>query len=117
MTSDEFVLYDLRVVVESVGEQCTCNMRVGDSFEVRGGKLSLPDGQSFCLYALQSAIPLLPAKQRPLQAADWMATDARITCPDPYCRLIMRIDRVRQHSFRHSETSAVPMPSDPAETS
>ncbi len=117
MAGDEFVLYDLRVVVESVGEQCTCNMSVGDSFEVRGGKLSLPAGQPFCLYALQSAIPLLPAKQRPLQAADWMATDARITCPDPYCRLIMRIDRVRQHTFRHSETSAVEMPSDAAKSS
>ncbi|MFN8498791.1 MAG: TIGR04076 family protein [Anaerolineae bacterium] len=117
MASDEFVLYDLRVVVESVGEQCTCDMSVGDSFEVRGGKLHLPDGQPFCLYALQSAIPLLPAKQRPLQPADWMATDARITCPDPYCRLILRIDRIRPHTFRHGDTSAVEMPSEGYESS
>ena len=104
---DEFVLYDLRVVVESVGEGCTCDVRVGDSFEARGGKLALPDGQPFCLYALQAALPLLPAKQRPLQPADWMTTDTRITCPDPACQLILRIDRVAPRILRHDDVSAV----------
>ncbi|HYN88456.1 MAG TPA: TIGR04076 family protein, partial [Ardenticatenaceae bacterium] len=80
--TQEFVLFDLRVVVESVGEGCTCGVQVGDSFELKSGKLFLPDGQFFCVYALQSTLPLLPAKQRPLQAADWMETDVRITCPD-----------------------------------
>ena len=106
---DEFVLYDLRVVVESVGENCTCDVRVGDYFEARGGKLALPDGQPFCLYALQSALPLLPAKQRPLQPADWMTTDTRITCPDPACQLILRIDRVARRVLRHDDVSAVPL--------
>ena len=107
--SDEFILYDLRVVVESVGESCTCDVHVGDYFEARSGKLVLPDGQPFCLYALQSVLPLLPAKQRPLQPADWMSTDARVTCPDPACCLIMRIDRVGQRTLRHDDTSAVPL--------
>jgi uncharacterized repeat protein (TIGR04076 family) len=107
--SDEFVLFDLRVIVERVGKQCTCATRVGDYFEIKGGKIFLPPGQAFCLYALQSTLPLLPAKQRALQSADWMATDARVSCPDPTCKMIMRIDRAARRVLRHADTSAVPL--------
>lgn len=106
---DEFVLYDLDIVVERIDGHCTCAMRAGDSVRLRGGKLSMPDGADFCLYALQAAIPLLPAKQRAGHPADWMETDARITCPDPACRLIMRIDRVGRRVLRHDDVSAVPL--------
>ncbi len=103
---DEFKLYDLEIVVEKIQGHCTCNMKVGDRFFVRGGKIALPDGQDFCLYALQAALPLLPAKQRQNHPADWMETDARVVCPDPACKLIMRIDRGDLRAFRHNETSA-----------
>ncbi len=69
----------------------------------------MPAGAEFCLYALQAAIPLLPAKQRQGHPADWMETDARVTCPDPACRLIMRIDRVGRRVLRHDDVSAVPL--------
>jgi uncharacterized repeat protein (TIGR04076 family) len=105
--NDIFELYDLAVVVEAIEGHCTCNMAVGDTFFVRGGKLSLPDGQDFCLYALQAVIPLLPAKQRRSHPADWMETDTCATCPDPACRLIMRIDRVGQRALRHDDVSPI----------
>ncbi len=105
---DTFELYDLAVVVEAIEGHCTCSMAVGDSFSLRGGKLSLPAGADFCLYALQAALPLLPAKQRRNHPADWMETDARVTCPDPACRLIMRIDRVATRSLRHDDVSPIP---------
>jgi uncharacterized repeat protein (TIGR04076 family) len=104
--SDEFELYDLTVVVEAIEGHCTCAMRVGDCFYLRSGKLSLPAGADFCLYALQAAIPLLPAKQRRNHPADWMETDARVTCPDPACRLIMRIDRSGQRTLKHDDVSS-----------
>jgi uncharacterized repeat protein (TIGR04076 family) len=104
---DEFELYDLAVVVEAIEGHCTCAMSVGDSFFLRSGKLSLPEGRDFCLYALQAAIPLLPAKQRRNHPADWMETDARVTCPDPACRLIMRIDRVSSRTLRHDDVSPI----------
>jgi len=104
---DEFELYDLSVVVEAIEGHCTCDMQIGDQFFLRGGKLALPDGASFCLYALQSAIPLLPAKQRRNHPADWIETDARVTCPDPACRLIMRIDRVSSRTLRHDDVSPI----------
>ncbi|MBE2237040.1 MAG: TIGR04076 family protein [Caldilineaceae bacterium] len=107
MNADEFELYDLTVVVEAIEGNCTCSMAVGDRFHLHGGKLSLPAGQEFCVYALQATLPLLPAKQRRNHPADWMETDARVTCPDPACRLIMRVDRVGQRVLRHDDVSAI----------
>ncbi len=109
---DAFTLYDLEIVVERIEGRCTCRMRVGDRVRLRSGKISLPAGGDFCLYALQAAIPLLPAKQRVAHPADWMETDTRVTCPDPACRLIMRIDRVGRRTLRHDDVSAVPLTPD-----
>ncbi|MCA9969118.1 MAG: TIGR04076 family protein [Anaerolineales bacterium] len=105
---DTFELYDLAVVVEAIEGVCTCSMHVGDQVFVRGGKISLPDGADFCLYALQAVIPLLPAKQRQGHPADWMETDTRATCPDPACRLIMRIDRIGRRQLTHDDVSPIP---------
>ena len=44
---DAFELYDLAVVVERIDGQCACDMAVGDTVLVRGGKLALPTGQSW----------------------------------------------------------------------
>jgi uncharacterized repeat protein (TIGR04076 family) len=107
---DAFTLYDLDVVVERIDGHCTCTMRVGDRVHLRSGKVSTPAGKDFCLYALQATIPLLPAKQRQNHPADWMETDARVTCPDPACRLIMKIERVGRRVLRHDDVSAVPLP-------
>ena len=106
---DTFELYDLRVTVEEIRGACTCDHAVGDRFELVGGKLGLPPGRRFCLYALQAAIPLLPAKQRPLHPNDWMATDARVVCPDPLCGVVMLIERVGRRTLRHADVSAVPL--------
>jgi uncharacterized repeat protein (TIGR04076 family) len=105
--SDEFELYDLAVVVEKIEGHCTCNMKVGDRFFLRSGKISMPEGTDFCLFALQSAIPLLPAKQRKNHPADWMETDSRVVCPDPACRLIMHIDRISSRTLRHDDVSPI----------
>jgi uncharacterized repeat protein (TIGR04076 family) len=110
--SETFELYDLRVNIESIQGTCTCNHQVGDAFELRGGQLSLPGpNPSFCVFALQSTLPLLPAKQRPLQPADWMQTDTRVVCPDPLCGVVMRIERIGARQVRHADVSAVPLPS------
>ncbi|MBV9326790.1 MAG: TIGR04076 family protein [Chloroflexi bacterium] len=109
--TDTFQLFDLRIVVEAIRGTCTCGHQVGDSFELQGGQLSLPGpNRSFCMYALQSALPLLPAKQRPLQPADWMQTDTRVVCPDPLCGVVMRIDRTTPRELHHGDVSAVPLP-------
>ena len=107
---DEFELWDLRV--EVVGEQSAmvCSHTVGDHFDVRGENLHFPPDQAFSLYALSAILPLLPAKQRPTHPHDWMTTDAEIACPDPHCGARFRITRTGRSTFRHSETTAVPLP-------
>jgi len=117
LRSDQFELYDLTIWVENIDGNCTCSMKVGDSFNLRGGKISIPDGQNFCLYAMQSTFPLLPAKQRNNRPADWMETDSRVVCPDPACKLIMRIDRDELSVFNHDDVSAIEIESGSEEKS
>ena len=107
LRADQFELYDLKIVVESINGNCTCSMSIGDCFYLRGGKISMSDGKDFCLYAMQSTFPLLPTKQRSNHPADWMETDSRITCPDPACGLIMRVDRMEQRILNHDDVSAI----------
>ena len=90
-------LYDLRVTVDSIEGRSYCGMDVGDHFELcNSAELRLPDGKHFCIYALQSVLPFLAAKQRDLPAADWLERDTLFSCPDPEERLVMRVERTRR---------------------
>ena len=93
--TDDMELFDLRVTVDRIEGRSVCGMAVGDYFElVNSAELRIPEGKHFCIYALQAILPLLPAKQRQLPAADWLEKDSFACCPDPDERLIMRIDRI-----------------------
>lgn len=87
-------LQNLHIEVESLTGHCTSRMQVGDRFDLRSGRLYIPAGCHFCLYALQAALPLLPAKQRVLEDGDWLKEDLRVLCPDPAGNVILRIDRL-----------------------
>jgi len=89
-------LFDLRVTVDQIRGRSVCGLEVGDYFELdHSSQLRIPAGKHFCVFALQSALPFLAAKQRRLPAADWLETDSLVCCPDPEEGLIMRIDRTR----------------------
>jgi uncharacterized repeat protein (TIGR04076 family) len=106
-----FDLYDLRVEVTAPeGGAIHCGAQAGDYFELRGEMLHLPPGQGFSIYSLSALLPLLPAKQRPTDANDWMTSDAEVACPDPNCSTRFRIRRLGLRRFRHGETTAVPLP-------
>ena len=97
-------LFDLRVTVESIEGRSVCGLAVGDWFElVNSSELRLPDGKHFCIFALQSVLPLLPAKQRQLPENDWLERDSLVCCPDPEERVIMRIERIGRRSLDTSE--------------
>ena len=111
---DMFTLFDLRVeIVAPPGAKIYCGT-VGDWFELRGEQLHLPPGQSFSIYSLSAILPLLPAKQRPTHPHDWMTSDAEVACPDPNCPSRLRITRIGSRAFSHADTTAVPLPKDPA---
>jgi len=94
-------LYDLRVTVERIEGRSVCGLEVGDFFEVsESSRIRIPDGRHFCIYALQSVLPLLPAKQRRLPAEDWLEQDMHVCCPDPDERVVMRIERIGERVLR-----------------
>ncbi|MEE8270683.1 MAG: TIGR04076 family protein [Alphaproteobacteria bacterium] len=110
MADDEFTLYDLKVEVIEGDRPMVCNHKAGDHFLLSGETLWFPPGQTFPLYPLAALLPLLPAKQRMTDANDWMTTDTDIACPDPHCGARFRITRTGRRTFRHSETTRVPLP-------
>src|SRR5437588_12988147 len=94
-------LYDLRVTVERIEGRSVCGLAVGDYFELtESSRLRIPDGKHFRLYALQSVLPLLPAKQRRLADEDWLDRDSLVCCPDPDERVVMRIERIGARVLR-----------------
>jgi uncharacterized repeat protein (TIGR04076 family) len=95
MTSRRFTLYDIRVTVVEIRGRPVCGLSIGDWFEVRNSsQLVLPEGRHFCIYALASVLPLIPAKQRELSGNDWLSSDSLVACPDPEEQLIMKIERL-----------------------
>jgi uncharacterized repeat protein (TIGR04076 family) len=97
---DEFDLYDLRVTVVAIEGRSVCGLEVGDYFEVtESSRLRIPPGKHFCIYALSAVLPLLAAKQRQNDPADWIERDSLVACPDPDERVIMRIERVRRRTL------------------
>ena len=97
-------LFDLRIVVDRIEGRSVCGLNVGDYFEVsNSSQLRIPEGKQFCMFALASILPLLPAKQRQLPADDWLERDSGVACPDPDERLVMRIERIRSVTLDASD--------------
>jgi len=97
-------LYDIRVTVERIEGRSVCGLEVGDYFEVtESSRVRIPEGRHFCLYALQSVLPLIPAKQRQLPAEDWLEQDSLVSCPDPEERVVMRIERIGERALTTEE--------------
>ncbi|EIM81691.1 uncharacterized protein STEHIDRAFT_66434 [Stereum hirsutum FP-91666 SS1] len=108
---DTFELYDLRVeVICPPGAKIMCGAKEGDHFTLEGELMCLPPGQGFSIYSLGAVLPLLAAKQRVTQPNDWMTTDAEVACPDPNCPSKLRIVRTGVRTFKHGETTVVPLP-------
>jgi len=97
-------LFNLRVTVERIEGRSVCGLQVGDYFEVtESSRIRIPEGRHFCIYALQSVLPLLPAKQRQLPESDWLEQDSLVACPDPDERVVMRIERIGERTLRTEE--------------
>lgn len=101
---ETFELYDLRVTVVSIEGRSVCGLQVGDYFELtESSRIRIPEGKHFCLYALQSVIPLLTPKQRVLDPSDWLEQDTLVACPDPEERLIMQIERIGHRTLQTAD--------------
>jgi len=104
VTDETMSLYDLRVTVERIEGRSVCGLEVGDWFELtESSRLRIPEGRHFCVYALQSVLPFLAAKQRELADGDWLEQDSLFACPDPDERLVMRVERIARRTLPTSE--------------
>ncbi|KAI9061360.1 hypothetical protein FKP32DRAFT_1576199 [Trametes sanguinea] len=109
---DTFQLYDLRIeIVCPAGKRILCGAKEGDYFTLEGEMLYLPSGQGISIYSLSAVLPLLAAKQRITSPNDWMSTDAEVACPDPNCPSRLRIVRTGVRTFKHGDTTVVPLAS------
>jgi len=107
-------MHELWVFVETIKGACSSErpMGLGTGFLVRNGRLSFPNGGPICLFALQSILPMLPAKERVIDddpQADWMAHVHHAQCPDPKGRTIWRIEQ-RPVGTTKLESPALPKP-------
>lgn len=94
-------MYELEVKVKKVLGACTADppMKPGDRIFVRDGRIYIPDGGYICMWALQSLLPLIPAKERETveeQDEDWLWRVHHAQCPDPQGRVVFRIERTRK---------------------
>ena len=103
-----FWLYDLRVETVLDGRMPVCRHVEGESFRVEGEALVFEAGTRVSMYALAALLPLLPARQRLTDPADWMSTDAEVACPDPHCGGRFRITRLDRRWFAHAATTGLP---------
>lgn len=108
----EFTLYDLKVEVVETKKPMVCSHKAGDSFMVSGENLIFKKDTSFSMYSLAAILPLLPAKQRPLEGNDWMKSDCLIACPDPHCGAQFKITRQGTRTFNHEDCTIVPIGED-----
>jgi uncharacterized repeat protein (TIGR04076 family) len=67
---------------------------------VEEDSLPLPRDGCICIFALQSLIPLLPAKQKKIdEPEDWLPRACEVACPDPKGQVIFEI-KLLQELFR-----------------
>ncbi len=109
--NDKFTLKNLIVSVEGDASTFVCSHAPGEAFRVVGENLVFDRGRAFSMYALATLLPLLPAKQRPTDANDWMTTDEFIACPDPHCGAKFKIVRSGTTDFDHADVTKVPLTS------
>jgi uncharacterized repeat protein (TIGR04076 family) len=84
-------MQDLKIRVKEIKGVCDI-MKVGDYCVIRGSRLSIPESAHFCYWALNSILPMIPAKQRKLdEPDDWLPTTWEIECPDPQGQVILEI--------------------------
>lgn len=112
MRNDIYHLYDLHVIVEASGDgrPMVCKHPAGLAFTITEDDLiTFAPGVRFPMYPLAAILPLLSAKQRELEKADWMYTDSVIACPDPNCGGRFRISRGDRREYRHGDHTVTPL--------
>lgn len=68
-----------------------CGFRVGDRLVIDGDEVMMPEGGSFCFYALGAILPVIDARLAGGDGAEWLATEPLLQCPDPPEGVLFRL--------------------------
>jgi anaerobic carbon-monoxide dehydrogenase iron sulfur subunit len=81
----DIIMAKIKVTVDEIKGYCDLPVRAGDYFFVEGAKLTVPENQYVCIWALQSMMPVFPlfAEKDNLQGDHWVKSTNRFCCPDP----------------------------------
>ena len=75
----------IKVTVERIDGYCNLPVKVGDYFYVEDSKLTVPEDQYVCIWALQSMMPIFPifSEKKDLKEGHWVKDVKNFSCPDP----------------------------------
>lgn len=98
-----YKLYDLKITVTGDPHTFNCSHTLTDELIVEGENIRFGDAtRQFSHYALATLAPYIAAKQRTIDAADWMSFEDEIACPDPRCGARFCIARIGQREYDYS---------------
>ncbi len=86
-------------------------MQKGDYFLVDNGDIRIPEGRFVCIWALQSVLPLVPAKERKIaehRKDDWMWRVHHVQCPDPAGRVVFKIEKAPSETYASRASALSP---------
>jgi carbon-monoxide dehydrogenase iron sulfur subunit len=88
----------IKVSVERIDGRCNLPVQVGDHFFIEGSKLTVPEGQHVCIWALQSMMPVFPilSVKECLDDDHWVKSVKNFSCPDPKGLVQYRLDMVEE---------------------
>jgi uncharacterized repeat protein (TIGR04076 family) len=88
----------IKVTVERIDGHCNLPVLVGDHFFVESSKLSVPEGNYVCMWALQSMMPVFPIfnVKENLPDDHWVKSVKHFTCPDPEGKVIFRLETLEE---------------------
>ena len=86
----------IKVTVERIDGYCNLPVKVGDYFYVEDSKLTVPENQFVCIWALQSMMPIFPifSEKKALKEGHWVKDVKNFSCPDPKGLVQYRLEEV-----------------------
>ncbi len=88
----------IKVTVERINGYCNLPVHVGDTFYVEDSRLTVPEGEHVCIWALQSMMPIFPilAERDRLDKTHWIRNVKTFSCPDPDGSVQYRLELIEE---------------------
>ncbi|WES63249.1 TIGR04076 family protein [Microbacter sp. GSS18] len=89
------MLQNIRVTVVKA-ENAKHGAEVGDCFEIRPQKISIPEGKAFPLYLLSAVVPVLLEKQMAVDPTSWINRKPFLISPDANEQVVVKMEIIEE---------------------